>query len=190
MTTYMILLRGINVGGQNTMPMGELKLLLEDQGFENVATFMQSGNVILQSKLKAGVISRKIEKALPSAFILDSTLIRILALSGDQLQAVIDRKPKGFGDQPAKYHSDAIFLMGITSAKAMTAFDPREGVDTVWPGDGVIYHQRLSAMRTKTRLNKMMASPLYKSMTIRSWGTTIKVLEMLTSIDKGGERNR
>jgi uncharacterized protein (DUF1697 family) len=182
-TTYVILMRGINVGGQNKIPMGKLKLFLEEQGFETVSTVMQSGNVILQSRLAAAPIARKIEKALPSAFTLDSSVIKVLALSTDQLQAVIDRRPKGFGDHATKYHSDAIFLMGIDSAKAMTAFDPREGVDTVWPGDGVIYSQRLSALRTKTRLNKMMASPLYKSMTIRSWGTTLKLLELVKATD-------
>jgi uncharacterized protein (DUF1697 family) len=68
----------------------------------------------------------------------------------------------------------------------MSAFDPREGVDTVWPGDGVIYHRRLSAMRTKTRMNKMMATPLYKSMTIRSWGTTLKLLDLVKAVAKDG----
>jgi hypothetical protein len=46
-----------------------------------------------------------------------------------------------------------------------------------------MYSQRLSALRTKTRLNKMMSSPLYKSMTIRSWGTTLKLLELVKAID-------
>ena len=184
MTTYLILMRGINVGGKNKISMTKLKVFLEDQAFENVATYLQSGNAIVQSKLAAGTIARKIEKSLPSAFTLDSSLIKILALSGEQLQAVIDHRPKGFGEHPAKYHSDAIFLMDIDSAKAMTAFDPREGVDTIWPGDGVIYSQRLSAMRTKTRLNKMMASPLYKSMTIRSWGTTLKLADLVGATDK------
>ena len=183
MTTYVILMRGINVGGKNKVPMSQLKSVLEDQGFENVVTYIQSGNVILQSKLAAATIEQRIEKTLPSAFTLDSSLIKVLALSADELEAVIDRKPKSFGDHPDKYHSDAIFLIGIDSAKTMTAFDPREGVDTAWPGDGVIYHQRLSAMRTKTRLNKMMASPLYKSMTIRSWGTTMKLLELVRAAD-------
>lgn len=38
--------------------------------------------------------------------------------------------------------------MGIDAAQAMPVFNPREGVDKVWPGDGVIYSQRLSAERT------------------------------------------
>jgi len=91
----------------------------------------------------------------------------------------VDDRPKGFGDQPEKYHSDVIFLMGIDAAEAMPIFNPREGVDRVWPGKGVVYSQRLSAQRTKSRLSAVMASPLYKSMTIRNWNTTVKLLEML-----------
>ena len=58
----------------------------------------------------------------------------------------------------------------------------------MWPGKGVIYHQRLSAQRTKTRLNKVMGSPVYKSMTVRNWATTVKLLEMLGA--QGGVNSR
>jgi uncharacterized protein (DUF1697 family) len=94
---------------------------------------------------------------------------------------VVDDRPKGFGDQPDKYHSDAIFLIGVEAAEAMSIFNPREGVDRVWPGNGVIYSERLSAQRTKSRLSSMMTSPLYQSMTIRSWNTTVKLLEILNA---------
>jgi uncharacterized protein (DUF1697 family) len=49
MTTYVILFRGINVGGNNILPMKDLKLLLEERGFQNVRTYIQSGNVVLNS---------------------------------------------------------------------------------------------------------------------------------------------
>jgi uncharacterized protein (DUF1697 family) len=104
-------------------------------------------------------------------------------LTHPQLQAVIDNKPKGFGEQPELYHSDAIFLMDIDSALVMPAFKPREGVDQVWAGNGVIYSQRLSSQRTKSRLNKIMETPFYKSMTIRNWDTTTKLLEILRKVD-------
>ena len=93
------------------------------------------------------------------AFRLDSELIAVLVLTADQLRAVVNRRPAGFGDQPAKFHSDAIFLMGIDAAEAIQAFSPKEGVDTVWPGAGVIYSQRLSAKRTQSRLNRVMRAP-------------------------------
>jgi len=69
--------------------------------------------------------------------------------------------------------------MGIDANDAMAVFSPRDGVDTVWPGEGVIYSQRLSAQRTKSRLNRIMTSPLYRSMTIRSWQTTQQLLDLM-----------
>ena len=160
--------------------MASLKRLLEEMGFENVATYIQSGNAILRSRLGAKAIAQRIEENLGAAFKLDSPIVKVVALSRDQLQSIVDNRPEGFGDQPGKFHSDAIFLMGIDAAEALTAFSPLEGVDTIWPGRGVIYSQRLSAKRTKSRLNRMMSSPLYKSMTIRNWTTTMKLLEMVT----------
>jgi uncharacterized protein (DUF1697 family) len=179
MNTYVVLLRGINVGGKNKVSMTELKKVLEALGFSSVSTYIASGNVVLKSDKPAEQIKAQIEKALPKNFKLDTELIKVLVLTSNQLQAVIDNKPEGFGEQPEKYHSDAIFLMGIDSAQAMPVFDPREGVDKVWAGDGVIYSQRLSAQRTKSRLNKIMGTPAYKSMTIRNWNTTTKLLEIL-----------
>ena len=179
MTSYLVLLRGINVGGRNKVPMAGLRQLLEDLSYSDVTTYIASGNVLLRSDRSAAEIKERIEEALPRTFQLHSDLIAVLVLTRAQLRAVVDHKPEGFGKQPDRYHSDAIFLMGIESATAMEAFDPRPGVDRVWPGDGVIYSQRLSAQRTKSRLNKIMASPAYKSMTIRSWATTMALLELL-----------
>jgi uncharacterized protein (DUF1697 family) len=183
MHTYVVLLRGINVGGKNIVPMAGLRSCLKELGFANVATYIASGNVILASDQTAAEVKARIEAALTRNFKLHSDLIKVLVLTRKQLQTVVDKKPAGFGDQPAKYNSDVIFLMGIDAAEAMLIFDPREGVDTVWPGVGVIYSQRLSAERTKSRLNKIMASPLYKSMTIRNWNTTVKLLELLKATD-------
>lgn len=50
MKTYVILFRGINVGGKNRLPMKELVALLEESGFQNIKTYIQSGNVILKGK--------------------------------------------------------------------------------------------------------------------------------------------
>lgn len=178
-TTYLALLRGINVGGKNKVPMAGLKTLLEEIGLEDVSTYIASGNAMFRSKLAASTIARRIEEGLTSTFKLDDELVKVLVLSHAELKAVVDKRPKGFGDEPDTYHSDAIFLMGIDRDEAFAVFKPRDGVDKVWPGEGMIYSQRLSAERTKSRLSKIMESPLYKSMTIRSWQTTQKLLELL-----------
>ena len=179
MKTYLVLVRGINVGGRNRVSMAGLRESLEERGFSNVSTYIASGNVILDSDKPADEVKAKIENALPATFNLDDELIKVLVLTPKQLQAVVDRKPEGFGEEPNKYHSDAIFLIGIDAAQAMPVFDPREGVDKVWPGRGVIYSQRLSSQRTRSRLSKIVGTPAYKSMTIRSWQTTTKLLKML-----------
>ena len=185
MNTYLILIRGINVGGKNKVSMTRLKERLEELGFSNVSTFIASGNVILTSDQRANAIKAQIEKALPESFKLDRELVRVLVLTRDQLQAMVKNRPKGFGDRPEKYHSDAIFLMGIDSAEAMQVFDPKEGVDQVWAGDGVIYSQRLSALRTKSHLSRIVGTPAYQSMTVRNWNTTTKLLEIMKAVNAG-----
>ena len=181
---FVALLRGINVGGKNKVPMAELKSCFEELGYENIQTYIASGNVIFESKKSSAKLTDEIQEALPKKFKLDSELITILVLSDKQLKKVINQAPKGFGTEPGKYHSDAIFLMGISSDEAFKIFNPREGVDKVWQGDLAIYSQRLSAQRTKSRLSKIMSSPLYKQMTIRNWATTVKLLELMTATTK------
>ena len=179
MGKYLLLLRGINVGGRNKLPMPRLKQFLDELGYLEVQTYIQSGNAVLSSRQKAPTIAATVEKQLAARFDFDSDLIKALVLSRSELKAMVEDRPKGFGDQPDVYHSDGIFMMDIGVAEAMTAFSPMEGVDTIWPGKGIIYSQRLSAKRTKTRLNRMMAHPLYKSMTIRSWSTVTSLLDLL-----------
>jgi uncharacterized protein (DUF1697 family) len=179
MKSYAVLIRGINVGGKNMVAMAALKQCLETMGFTDVVTYIASGNVIVRSNKSAAVVKSLIEEALPKNFRLDSELIKVLVLDSTQLQTVIDSKPKGFGDQPDKYHSDAVFLIDISVADAMKVFSPKEGVDTVWSGKGVIYSQRLSELRTKSRLSKIVGTAAYKSMTIRNWNTTLKLLALI-----------
>ena len=184
MKTYVILLRGINVGGNNAVPMAALKRCLEELGLEDVSTYIASGNVIARSTKTAAQVKTMIERTLPKKFKLSDGAGTVHVLTHAQLKAAVKDKPKRFGDEPAKYHSDAIFLMGVPTVKAMEVFSPREGVDVIWPGKNMVYSQRLSAERTKSRLNKIMSSPLYKSMTIRNWNTVTKLLALLEKAEE------
>ena len=123
MTSYLVLLRGINVGGRNKVPMAALRDLLESHGHTKVSTYIASGNVILSSDRTPAVIKRELEESLPRAFKLDSELIAVLVLTRAQLRAVVRQRPKGFGDHPETYHSDAVFLMDIDVASAMKVSD-------------------------------------------------------------------
>jgi len=61
MITYIVLLRGINVGGNNILPMKELVKILEGIGCTNIRTYIQSGNVVVESNKKKDQLSRDIK---------------------------------------------------------------------------------------------------------------------------------
>jgi uncharacterized protein (DUF1697 family) len=174
---YVALLRGINVGGRNKVAMADLREAFEDGGYRAVRTYIQSGNVLFESAAARTSLEDDIERLLEARF---STPLVVVVRSHDQLRDVVDQAPDGFGAAPDTYHSDAVFLKApLTSEQAMRVVALREGVDQAWPGTSVLYFARLSAARTKSRMNKIMGTPEYQKMTIRSWTTTIKLLALL-----------
>lgn len=175
---YVAFLRGVNVGGKNTISMADLKVCFEDLGYADVSTYINSGNVLFSSGKSAEVLMREIEQRLVTAFKFDSELIKTLVISKPNFKAIIDSAPKGFGNQPKKYHSDVMFLIGNHN-NAMAELELHPDVDKAWESKNVIYFQRLSAKRTKSKLSKIISKPIYKSITIRSWNTVQKLRQKL-----------
>lgn len=181
---YVALLRGINVGGNNIIKMTLLKACIEGLGFENVATYIASGNVLFESAEKdIAKLEATIEKALSKTFEYDS---RVVVVSEDELREAVKKAPRGFGADPAKYRYDVLFLKEPLSAKeAMKSVEIRDGVDKAWPGKKVLYFSRLISKVVQSKISKLAGMPVYKSMTIRNWNTTTKLLALL---DKGGAK--
>jgi uncharacterized protein (DUF1697 family) len=179
MTTYVILLRGINVGGKNKIPMAALKLCLEEQGFEHVVTYIQSGNVILRSELDAAALSAVIEDMLPRQFNLDSSIIKVVALDYETYKQIVMQAPPEFGKDPASYRYNVLFLINLSPDTAMEQIEARQGVDQVWQGDNAIYFCNSIQNASKSRLSKITQQPIYQSITIRNWNTTTKLLNLL-----------
>jgi uncharacterized protein (DUF1697 family) len=182
-TRYVALLRGINVGGKNLIPMKDLRAVMEAHGLDNVSTYIQSGNVLFETDRGAKSLDTEIEATLEKAF--DVPLV-VVVRSHRQLQSVIDKAPKGFGTDPDNYYSDAVFLRSpLTAKQVMGIVELRDGVDEAWPGTGVVYFARLGAQRTKSKMSKIVGTPEYKQMTIRSWSTTVKLLGLLDAMREG-----
>jgi uncharacterized protein (DUF1697 family) len=178
MTTYIALLRGINVGGKNLIRMPALKAAFEEDGFEDVATYIQSGNVLFAGPgTRTTELTERIETLLAEAF--DYVPI-VVVRNRTQMRAIVDRRPKGFGAEPAKYRYDVVFLKEPLTAKvAMKSLQLKPGVDEAHAGTGVLYLSRLDARATQSRLNKIASSPIYPSVTIRNWNTTTKLLSLM-----------
>ena len=104
----------------------------------------------------------------------------VVVRSRRQMRVIVDRAPKGFGSQPAKYRYDVIFLKpSLTPAAAMKSVLTRPGVDTADPGPGVLYFSRLIAKAAQSQLSRLASMPVYQSMTIRNWNTTTALLRMM-----------
>lgn len=91
MNTYIVLFRGINVGGKNILPMKDLKDTLTRVGFEAIKSYIQSGNLILQSaEIKASKIAQQICLAVEKNFSFSPTVL-VLDIRG--LQKAINNNP-------------------------------------------------------------------------------------------------
>ncbi|GAC1461229.1 MAG: DUF1697 domain-containing protein [Vulcanimicrobiaceae bacterium] len=174
---YVALLRGINVGGKNKVPMAELRVAFEDAGYADVRTYIQSGNVLFGATGSGASLEAEIEAMLEHH--LGYPLV-VVVRSHAQLRSAVKNAPAKFGATPDTYHSDAIFLRApLAPARVMKIVKLRDGVDQAWAGKGVVYFARLSAQRTKSRMSSIVGTPEYANMTIRNWATTTKLLAML-----------
>ena len=177
---HVALLRGINVGGRNIIKMIDLVASFEAMGFTEVKTHIQSGNVVFSSKpaSKANLTSR-IEKKLSHAFGYASLVVLV---SAAELKLVVSHAPRGFGKQPDRYRYDVLFVREpLTTEEALQQVTAKPGVDMVHAGEHALYFQRLISKVTQSHLPKLVQRPAYKSITIRNWNTTTRLLAMVTA---------
>lgn len=180
---YVALLRGINVGGNNLIKMPALTACFEAHGFTEVATYIQSGNVLFQSpETNLERLTSDIEKLLSKQF---SYNARVVVVSHERLRDAVHLAPKGFGSNPAEYRYDVQFLKApLTAAEAIKSITTKPGVDEVFAGKGVIYFSRLIAKASSSYISRVVSLPIYQNMTIRNWNTTTKLLALM---DAGAE---
>jgi uncharacterized protein (DUF1697 family) len=175
---YLALLRGINVGGKNLVKMTELRSEFDELGFHDVATYIQSGNVVFRAPRQRGdALTARIESELGRRFGVE---LKVVLLTEAQLRGVVADAPRGFGGD--SHLCDVIFLRKpLTVKRVMGLVDLRDGIDSAWAGKGVVYFSRLAARASGSRISKLVARPEYQDMTIRSWTTTRKLLALMDS---------
>ena len=178
MNQYLVLLRGINVGGKNIIKMADLKASFEEMGFSNVVTYIQSGNVLFKSegKDKASLTTR-IERGLSKRFDFEA---KVVLISQEELAAIVRDAPEEFGKDGKKYRFDVIFLKEpLTPKEAMKSVSVRGGVDGAHAGKQALYFSRLISRASQSYLTKIIGMPVYRNMTIRNWNTTTKLLDLM-----------
>ena len=132
MNKYIVLLRGINVSGKNKLPMADLRNLLNELGFVNVQTYIQSGNIILESEKSKSDICNIIKEGILTKFGYDVPVISRtipewkvaienypFSIENEKIVAFtfLDKKPefseiefKNLGDDECKVHNDLVYI--------------------------------------------------------------------------------
>ena len=176
--TDIALLRGINVGGKNRLPMNELVAMFMDAGCEDVRTYIQSGNVLYRRK----PTGNEDIPSLISASILDrfGYQITIITRTAQEIRAVARTNPlAGGGVEADKLH--VVFLSEAPEASLIESLDPQRS-----PGDRFAVLGREIYLLcpngfARTRLtNSYFDSRLSTTTTTRNWRTVLKLLEMAT----------
>ena len=177
MSSYVALLRGINVGGRNPVSMPALAECFQAAGYENVRTHLRTGNVLFEAATRQSPqLEVALDGLLSEAF---AVPIPTVVRSRNELAATIASAPAGH-DSP-DLRSEVFFLKRPLTVEAAIQEVPelREGVDSIAPGPDVLYFSRVAAQATRTRITRFMSLPIFQQMTVRSWRTTTRLLELL-----------
>ncbi|HEY7209308.1 MAG TPA: DUF1697 domain-containing protein [Bryobacteraceae bacterium] len=112
MPVFVALIRAINVGGTGMLPMPELRVLCEAADFQNVRTYIQSGNVVLESELSEANVKERLEEALTKKL---GKKVDVMVRTGPELFALLEKNP--FPDAPPAKVA-VIFLAGSAPRKS------------------------------------------------------------------------
>jgi uncharacterized protein (DUF1697 family) len=169
------LLRGINLAGRNRVAMPKLRQELEGAGFDDVRTYLQSGNVVLESDLTPKRLARKLERHINKAFKLD---IAVVVRTRDELADVVKRNPlKKVATNPKRYQvsflSDELDAKTVDELAALAVpserFVARGRELYAWHPEGVA-RSKLWA--------RLAGKGLGVTATSRNWTTVAKLLEI------------
>jgi uncharacterized protein (DUF1697 family) len=169
---WVALLRGINVGGNKKVSMAELRAMLGDIGFEDVATVLQSGNAVFSAKSgKEAEIARKLESELDARLGMN---IRCLVRSAAEMRAIVDANPLA-----AEATNNSRYLVTFLSKKLPAgALDPGEFERSTvigrevysWLPDG-INDAKIAKVNWDKRFGVVASA--------RNWNTVLKLTEMV-----------
>jgi uncharacterized protein (DUF1697 family) len=172
---HIVLLRGINLGSRNRVAMPALRAALEKDGFDDVRSYLQSGNLVLASSAKADAVARKVQCVIGKEFGLE---IAVVTRTRAQLAKVVERNPLAkVAKSPKRYQ---VSFLDAKPSRAVVrrieeAADPKERV-VVEGREIYAWHPDTIA---RSKLWALLAGQdLGVTATARNWTTVTKLLEL------------
>ncbi len=179
---FVVLLRGVNVGGKNRVPKAEFQAVLESLGFHDVIIYINSGNAVFSSSNLPDALA--VQSALEAHF---SFPIPTLIIPGEKFARIAAAIPPDWTNDPPKpdksgQKSDVLFLFDeINSPDILENIGHNPEIETMLYVDGAVLVNITRANQSRGSLLKLMGTDLYKKITIRNITTTSKLAELVKS---------
>jgi uncharacterized protein (DUF1697 family) len=180
MARYALLLRGVNVGTKNSLPMAELRKLLQRVGCHGVATYVQSGNAVFATELASAELSEAIEAALVRVM---GRPIAITLRTLAQLEAIVAGNPfAAVASNPA--YLCVTFLSELPTKSELAPLNATDFAPELFKHVGKeIYTWHPSGQGRSPLAAALGKLRLRGAVTTRNWNTVLKLRQMLA--DRG-----
>jgi uncharacterized protein (DUF1697 family) len=176
-TTYLALLRGINVGGKNKLPMKDLVAIFVEAGCADVRSYIQSGNVLFRASPEhAATLPGRISEKVAKRF---GHRPPVMLRTASQLEDVLRNNPfleAGLGEETLH----VVFLADLPGPESVACLDPQRSAPDryIVRGQEIYLHLVRSAADTKLT-NAYFDSKLATISTGRNWRTVSKLVELM-----------
>jgi uncharacterized protein (DUF1697 family) len=173
---YVAFLRGVNVGGKGIVSMAAIKEALVALGLSDVRTYINSGNVIFSTRASdAQRLTARIEKALEQH---TGMAIKVLVIDHKTLKKMVDAIPRNWVDDKTMRTYVLLLWTELDDRKILDRIPTKPGVDELRYTPGAVVWRVDRENVSRSQMNRIVGTPLYKKITIRSVNTMRKVNEL------------
>lgn len=174
---FVALLRGVNVGGKNNLSMSALKTNLAKAGFEDVSTYINSGNVLFTSaETDARKLETQIERLLASHHKLEC---KVVVRSRAEMKKLVESLPASWNGDEEWAHNVMFLRHSIDSKSVLKELAAKPEIEKVLYRPGaVLWSARRSDIK-QSSMNKLSSRKIFQEMTVRNPNTTRKLYELM-----------
>lgn len=175
---YVAFLRGINVGGNSSVSMASIREAFVAIGMSDVRTYINSGNVIFSANISSVErLTARIEKALEEG---TGMPIKVLLMDHMALQKLVLAIPRDWVDDKKMRTYVLLLWKEIDDRKILNQLPANPDIDNIRYTRGAVIWMVDRSDVTKSRLTRMVGTPVYKKITMRS-ANTMRKLSVLTA---------
>jgi uncharacterized protein (DUF1697 family) len=173
--SQVLMLRGINIGSSRRVPMAQLRELLTGAGYENVRTYVQSGNVVLTSAAKPAELEREAARLIAARFGFE---VPVIARTRAELAKVVEANPLGeVAENPKRYQVS--FLSAKLDAETVRALEARVAPSERFVAIGrELYAWHPEGVARSKLWSSLAGQGLGVTATARNWTTVTTLLTM------------